>query len=241
MHEHHHHMAMDMAVSFPSVALALFLMGLGGSFLHCGFMCGPFVLTQVGNRLEKKSVQISEWTRLKGALLFPYHLGRMTTYMLLGGFAALIAGEIGAFWVDVSVFLLLAAGILMILSIIRPLWEKIPVFGGNAIGSGLGKFARPLFARPVGLRGYFLGVLLGLLPCGMLYAAISAAASTSSFWQGALAMGVFALGTVPGLLFVGVFGQLAMGRIKQRTGFVTKGVTVMAGVWLCYIAVSAMS
>ena len=80
----HHVMAMPQATG-SALYGALFLAGLVGSLTHCAGMCGPFVLTQVGAGLETvPAAKMTEWTRLRGALLIPYHLGRFTTYVLLG-------------------------------------------------------------------------------------------------------------------------------------------------------------
>lgn len=62
--------------------------------------------------------------------------------------------------------------------------------------------------------GYLLGVALGFLPCGFLYAALAAAATADPL-HGALAMLAFGLGTVPALVLVGIAGQ-ATGRVWQR-------------------------
>ena len=67
--------------------------------------------------------------------------------------------------------------------------------------------------RPGG--GYLLGVALGFLPCGFLYAALAAAAATADPLRGGLAMLAFGLGTVPALVLVGIAGQ-ATGRVWQR-------------------------
>ena len=45
-----------------------------------------------------------------------------------------------------------------------------------------------------------LGLLLGLLPCGLLYSALIAAVSRGGPLEGALALLVFGLGTAPALL-----------------------------------------
>jgi hypothetical protein len=48
-------------------------------------MCGPFVLTQVSNRLQKTPLEnFSNFQKLKNLALLPYHAGRITTYSLLG-------------------------------------------------------------------------------------------------------------------------------------------------------------
>jgi hypothetical protein len=64
--------------------------------------------------------------------------------------------------------------------------------------------------------GYLLGVALGFLPCGFLYAALAAAAATADPLQGALAMLAFGLGTVPALVLVGI----APGRPPAGSGSV---------------------
>jgi sulfite exporter TauE/SafE len=53
-----------------------------------------------------------------------------------------------------------------------------------------------------------LGLLLSALPCGLLYAALAAAASSGSALAGAMAMAAFVLGTVPALGAVALLGQL---------------------------------
>lgn len=69
--------------------------------------------------------------------------------------------------------------------------------------------ARPLFQRPVGWRGYGLGILLGFLPCGLLYTAVMIAAATASPLAAALGMVAFALGTFPVSWLIGFGSQLA--------------------------------
>jgi sulfite exporter TauE/SafE len=55
---------------------------------------------------------------------------------------------------------------------------------------------------------YALGVVLGLLPCGLIYGALGMAAGTGSPVSGALAMASFAAGTMPALVAVGWGGVL---------------------------------
>jgi sulfite exporter TauE/SafE len=63
--------------------------------------------------------------------------------------------------------------------------------------------------------GLLLGLALGLLPCGFLYAALAVAAAGGRPGWGALAMLAFGAGTVPSLIVVGFAGRLA-GRAWHR-------------------------
>jgi sulfite exporter TauE/SafE len=169
-------------------------------------MCGPFVLAQVAARLEGGAIAGGELVRLAGAALVPYHLGRITTYTALGGVAGAIAGQATAFtgfaWL-LAVCLVLAA-----LAFAAQAMEGLrrASGGGGALGAWLGRLAGPLMRDPRGMRGYALGLALGLLPCGLLYGALAAAAGAGSAVAGALAMTAFTLGTVPALVGVGWLG-----------------------------------
>ena len=57
-------------------------------------------------------------------------------------------------------------------------------------------------------NSFIIGLLNGLMPCGPLQAMQVYALSTGSFISGALSMFLFSLGTVPLMLFVGVFYNL---------------------------------
>jgi uncharacterized protein len=55
--------------------------------------------------------------------------------------------------------------------------------------------------------GLVLGLALGLLPCGFLYAALAVAAASGGGGFGALAMLAFGAGTIPALIAVGLAGR----------------------------------
>ncbi len=196
----------------------LFLTGLVGSLTHCSGMCGPFVLSQVAARLETVPARdMREWHRLTGAALVPYHLGRATTYAGLGAVAALSAGALAG---HLGGFHVVAAGLLGAAALFLAAMALPGLKGLLSPGSGsgtwwsdtVGRWARPLLAQPTGIRGWLLGVALGFIPCGLLYAALAAAAATGDAVAGALAMLAFAAGTVPVLLVIGVAGHAAGGR-----------------------------
>lgn len=199
--------------------LALLTAGLVGGTTHCAGMCGPFVLAQVSARLERVPLSaMSEFRRLTGAAVLPYHAGRATTYALVGALSASVAGHVGALpglrWLSVALLALAALFFLDYATRGILSWlPKVPSLGGNGVqrwwAERVSGLARPLFGNPTGWRGYGLGVALGFIPCGMLYGAIAVAAASGSALTGALGMAAFALGTVPSLLAVGLAGHIA--------------------------------
>ena len=194
----------------------LFMAGLMGGAGHCAGMCGPFVLSQAVTRLESVPAEsMSEFHRLVGAALLPYHAGRATTYALLGGAAGWLSGGITQVsgWRGISAFLLGVAALIFAGYALQLLKVPLPWTGASR-GEGwlsrrLGGLVRPLFAAPTGWRGYVLGLVLGMLPCGMLYGAIAAAAAGGSVAAAAVAMIAFTAGTFPALLGIGLAGHLA--------------------------------
>jgi len=231
------------AVDNAGTLMSLFLAGLAGSGAHCIGMCGPIVLSQVTARLEDiPASSMGELNRLSGAALVPYQFGRMTTYAILGGIGASLSGGIIAlsglrFLTGV---LLCFAGLFFIAYAGRTLDLTVPGFattGGESKASALlGRSIRPLFQKPVGWRGYLLGVALGFIPCGLLYGALAAASSTADPIAGIFGMMAFALGTVPALFVVGITGHVAAGRWKVWMIWVAPVLLLVNGGFLLIMA-----
>jgi hypothetical protein len=200
-------------VDHGDLMLSLLMAGLLGSATHCVGMCGPLVAAQVMARLEARpAATMRESDRWLGAALVPYHLGRMTTYVALGSIAGALAGGVidvtGLRWLSAA--LLAAAAVVFLGYALDRFGIGLPrLAGGEGWWSRqVGRRLRPLFDRPVGWRGYALGVALGFLPCGLLYGALAAAAAGGDAIAGAVAMAAFTLGTVPALLAVGMAGHV---------------------------------
>jgi sulfite exporter TauE/SafE len=197
---------------------SLFVVGFAGSLVHCAGMCGPFVLGQVMSDAERDvGGTYGEWRRLAGASLVPYHLGRLTTYTALGG----VAGAATALFASTGLFAWLSAGLLVVAAILMVLQALgLATDIGSPLGKPLARLASPLSAAQTPWARYVLGVVLGFLPCGLLYGALAAAAGTGSARHGALAMAAFALGTVPALIAVGWGGALLRRRLRELARWV---------------------
>lgn len=191
----------------------LFAAGVAGSIIHCGPMCGAFVLGQVSERMARlPKERMCERQRIGNGLLLPYHLGRLTTYAGLGaaaaGSAALVGhlrwfGKLSAVLLTIAALLFLAHALGRILPALGKV-DRAPPFWGRFIAI----FTKRIGAGTV-FGEYLLGVALGFLPCGFLYAAIAAAAASARPELGAAAMVAFGLGTAPVLMVIGVAGHAA--------------------------------
>jgi len=176
-------------------------------------MCGPFVITQVSQNLQKISLQnFSPFERLKNYALLPYHLGRITTYSMLGFFSSLIAKNIENFLpfrIFSAALLFLAAVFFLGLLLERNLLRFKLRFLENAAAFFLKKFSI-FFQNPHGIKGYFLGLVLGLIPCGLLYGAFLIAAAISNPFVAAFGMFLFGLSTFPALFFTAMGGHFLL-------------------------------
>lgn len=161
--------------------------GLIGSF-HCVGMCGPIALALPFSRKNN-------WQALGSILL--YNAGRILTYALLG--VAIGSVGQGLFLIGLQSWFAIGTAILLIIAAIFsinvenkilniPFIAKFYRQVQKMLGKVLGKHANSLF---------YVGLLNGLLPCGLVYMAIVGALATTSVWQGALYMLFFGLGTIP--------------------------------------------
>jgi len=226
------------------VALGLLLAGATGSVAHCVPMCGGFVLGQVADRMAQlPAARLCEWRRLSTGALLPYHLGRLTTYAGLGA----AAGSFGAAlrlapWLSrASSILLLVAALLFLAQALRRLAPRLaaglPALDRAPAGwNRLVVLATRRLDRTNARGGYLLGVALGFLPCGFLYAALAAAAATAHPAMGAVAMAAFGLGTVPALMAVGIAGHAVAQRWRRGIGMMAPAVMLLNAALLVLLA-----
>ena len=203
----------------------LFLAGAAGSVVHCTPMCGGFVLGQASDRMARvPAAQLCEWRRLRAGLLLPYHLGRLTTYALLGAGAASSVAVLGRlpWFTRLSAVLMAAAAAVFLFEAlarmgavrsrvpgVHPTWPRL-----------IGRLTRRI-SRERAMGGYLLGLALGFLPCSFLYGAIFAAAASGNWMRGAAGMLCFGLGTVPMLVVVGVIGHTVRRRWHRGAAVMT--------------------
>ena len=231
---------------------ALFVAGLAGS-LHCVGMCGPIVVgfTQVfeqtrltvgGKGLGEGGV--SRW-RVVVDLGF-YHLGRIWTYALLGFIAGLggvtlkESAAFGGFQAVASV----AISVLIILTGVVML-DVLPFFRLEKVMTGCG-FARfgqaRWFKSLVHSQGFIarfmLGVVMGFLPCGLVYMMLAATLALPGPGYSALGMVVFGLGTLPSLTAAVVALKMVPVRYRMHSTRVAAVLVIVVGGWMMYRSVA---
>lgn len=207
-----------------------FLAGVAGSF-HCIGMCGGVVaaLSMTGGNGSLEN-------RLRSQLC--YNLGRITTYTLLGSLAGLIGSSLDLLAVkSVSSFFLIGANLFVIgIGLCSAL--GLTSFNLSSLESPGTRFlAAPLRAALTDNSPFaplYLGLALGFLPCGLVYAPLIAAAGSGSFLIGAATMAALGLGTSPGLLVLGAASSAVSAKLRSsmlRLAGVAVALMGGAGLW----------
>ena len=204
----------------PAAELTMALTaGLLGGVGHCSGMCGPIVAAFSMRREE------GEGSSLARAVL--YNAGRVTTYTLLGA----LVGGLGSFLAVAAPMegaqyaLMTATGALMAamgISIAGSFGRATALFERH--NAPVIRAAHSLLVSRSTLKYLPLGLVLGLLPCGLSYSMLIGAAGSGGYLQGALRMLAFGLGTVPAMFLIGMLaggaGNIMRGRLYRAGGAV---------------------
>jgi len=183
-----------------------FVIGIVGS-MHCIGMCGPIAAV----------LPYQAETRWQTALnMLKYHMGRIVTYAIVGGFIGIlgrgvfIAGWQRGFSVATGIVLLLFAVFSIRVEsriVSLPFLNKWFALVRNRLGLLLGQAQHRSLI--------LIGILNGLLPCGLVYLAITGAVSTGSIGKAMAYMVLFGAGTIPLLMVTSILGTLAGMKIRH--------------------------
>ncbi len=214
--------------------LAPFFIGFVGS-LHCLGMCGPLIMAyslHIRGDGPAPSPVAALWSRgISHHLAF--HAGRIFTYGLLGGLAALLAqmttfnevlGNIRGGFTLASGILMIFFGLILLKAIPFPLLSP-PVIGMDSLW---GRILPPLFHSRSPLAKLGLGLGAGFLPCMLSWAMIVKAATAANPLTGFLTMASFGAGTMPVLFFTGVSASL----LSLKTRFLGERVAACSVVFM---------
>ncbi|WDE95725.1 sulfite exporter TauE/SafE family protein [Lentisphaera profundi] len=187
--------------------LSSFILGLAVS-LHCAGMCGPLMCAKFSNG-----------NKFVASHFCSLQLGRLTTYGILGLIIALTSKMIslGLYQNRISVI----TGLLILVVYFAPMKIKRRVMS-HFPQTKWNKKLRQSFGKLMGSQSlggnYALGILNGLLPCGVVYVALGASLTAESPIHGVLMMVAFGLGNIPVLLMSAGAGRLiANPRVRAMT------------------------
>jgi len=200
----------------PSSLLVVLLVGLTAGVSTCMALVGGLILG-ISARHSEKHPEATPLQKFRPHLFF--NLGRISSYALLGGVIGLIGK---AFQLSNSVLGLLIIGVGFVMLVLglqlTGLFPKI----------SSGSFTLPTsLSKLLGLKKHhekeyshwnsiITGALTFFMPCGFTQAMQLYAMSTGNFWSGAAIMGVFALGTAPGLLGIGGITSVIRGGFAKK-------------------------
>lgn len=184
-----------------------FLLGLAGS-LHCIGMCGPIAM----------ALPISDKS-LFGKLLssLTYNAGRILIYTL-AGMAFGLAGQSIAV-AGYQRYLSITLGLLIILFLVLPksITDKFTLtkFAYRWVYKLKSDFG--MLLQQKNYRSLFtIGLLNGLLPCGLVYLAIAGSIATADTFKSAAFMALFGLGTLPAMLAMNFAGNYLTQNLRSK-------------------------
>ena len=198
-----------------------FIVGLVGR-AHCAGMCGPIALAL--------PLRTDNWfTRVASGLV--YNAGRLATYMILGGIFGLLGK--GLHMAGFQLWASVVIGSLMIAIVLLPLlFSKVPSINNifESYSSKLLSGFRKLFRNGGTFSLLGIGLLNGILPCGLVYVAVAGAINSGDVVTGMLYMALFGAGTIPVMLAVSLAGSMISLKLRVFIHKLSPYVIVLLGV-----------
>jgi sulfite exporter TauE/SafE len=170
-----------------STLLGGLLIGIAGS-IHCAGMCGPLQLL-VPSMIKGKKAGIKEF--------LSYHCGRLLLYISIGIISGVLGLQLLLFqsfqWTSIILGIIML--IMAWIGLNNP--NKMNAWMMNKIQQRMSSSYQSMRINPSYLLIFNIGLLNGLLPCGLVYFAVLNALSTQSLSNSILSMLGFGVGTLP--------------------------------------------
>lgn len=188
-----------------SLLIAAFIMGGLGS-LHCVGMCGPLALSlpAVGN---------THLAKFNGTFL--YNIGRVFTYSTLGAGLGALGNSFAILGFQQGLSIVMGVIIIVVLLFPKKPWVSNSDHFTQRVFSNLRSPLSRLFRQQNYKSMFYIGLLNGLLPCGLVYMAAAGAIATGSVIKGSLFMAAFGFGTFPLMWSLSFFGNFI--NLQART------------------------
>lgn len=228
------------AASLVTIYASLFLAALAGS-LHCIGMCGPLIagFSQGFTRLTIDGRDAPQRSTLWADMAL-YHAGRIWTYAFMGWIAGWLGGTLhhGSTyfgWQRPASVVLSAAVLVSGVALLG----VIPGLKLDGVLGGCGRqppkswaWLHALVASRSAVARLLLGAIMGLLPCGLVYAMLVTVAALPSPMHAALGMAIFGIGTVPSLSAVLIATRAIPMRWRANATRVAAMIVLLTGAWM---------
>lgn len=215
-------------------------LGLVWTFFHCSGMCGPLIAGVTSRASDEGSRARRLWLRARR--VFAYQGGRAVTYAAMGASAGLAGAAFESTVRDLTALAGFIVGPAFLGLGLMKLSGK--TFGASGVGARISGFSlgalRKLRATKF-LRGDLLssmatGLVMGLLPCVLMFWVLGIAATTASPLHGAGVMVMLVALTTPTLLAAGCAASIWRIRWSDK---VVGGVLIFSSVWITLVALAA--
>jgi len=178
-----------------------FLFGLLAGISSCAALVGGIILSMAKQWGELYSETDTTWNKFQPNLIF--NTGRLISYAFFGAILGAIGSKLNfsfrlgpIFVIAISFIMILLALQMLEFKAVRKFHLTMPKFITRFIASESNFKGRPM--------PFLLGAFTFFLPCGFTITAQGLALISGSAIQGGVIMLLFALGTLPMLLFIGL-------------------------------------
>jgi sulfite exporter TauE/SafE len=217
---------------------------------HCALMCGGIAAGLERAKQNPSAEQNAATLRFvsRKKLVFEQfltHLGRISTYVLLG----VLAGTLGfplwqQGWLPVQRALFALAALIflfqgyLILTKNKTKTSAWEVWFNTKTASLWSKLSKSL--HQPGRNSHFLvGLVWGLVPCGLIYSILPLAFLSGDGLSGGLLMLAFGLGTLPNLMLISGFSaRIAAWGHQAWARYLAAGLMIFTGLFGLYRAVT---
>ena len=221
-------------VAALTTALLAGLLGSAHCLGMCGGISGLFALHSSARGLRRQL-----------PMALAYNAGRLASYTLLGCAAGVLGGRVAGLTPAAAGPVRLVAGAVIILIGLQIAFD-LRVLGilermGGVVWSRISPLAGRLLPVNSLPRALGLGLLWGLLPCGLVYSVLLVAASSARLTDGALVMLAFGIGTAPAMLLTGL-GAARLSQLMQdrRTRLGAGLLIVLLGILTIAMPINAL-
>jgi len=206
---------LNFGIGGTATPVTSFVIGLVASVSSC--------LAVVGGLVLSLSATVSQDNVSDTKPMFLFHVGRLVSFAILGGFLGAVGSAIGMSFTFGAILGLIASLVMIVLGLnLVGVFEKSTI----TLPSGIFNFFRKVEHKTI--APFLVGVGTFFLPCGFTQSMQIAALSSGSFISGLLIMLAFALGTLPMLALLS-FGSTSFAHSKYAPLFFKSAGVVVIG------------